>query len=66
MTLIFDYISILFLCLVSAISARVLVYRSEYIKGDPNINRFIRLVLLFVISIGALIFSPNFVRILLG
>lgn len=38
----------------------------EYIAGDPNITRFIYLVLSFVASMGALIFRPNFVRILLG
>ena len=44
----------------------MLLYSSEYIDGDPNISRFIYIVLSFVASIGALIFRPNFVRILLG
>lgn len=58
--------STLFLSFVALISSRVLIYRMEYIGGDPNIDRFIYLVLSFVASIGALIFSPNFVSILLG
>ena len=35
-------------------------------SGDKNINRFLYLVLGFVISMGFLIISPNLVRILLG
>ena len=35
-------------------------------SGDNNINRFIYLVLAFVMSIGFLIIRPNLVRILLG
>ena len=34
--------------------------------GDNNINRFIYLVLAFVLSIAFLIISPNLVSILLG
>lgn len=34
--------------------------------GDYNLNRFILLVLIFVLSIILLIISPNLVRILLG
>lgn len=35
-------------------------------RGDNNINRFLYLVLGFVISMGFLIIRPNLVRILLG
>lgn len=48
------------------ISSIVLYYRGEYISGDENINRFIYLVLGFVLSIGFLIISPNLISILLG
>lgn len=58
--------SIIFIGFVRFISAIVLFYRGDYIGGDPNINRFIYLVLGFVISIGLLIISPNIIRILLG
>ena len=40
--------------------------RDDYIHGDFNINRFIYLVLLFVMSIIFLIISPNIISILLG
>ena len=51
---------------VSFISSMVLFYSGGYIHGDFNINRFIYLVLAFVISITFLIIRPNIVRILLG
>jgi len=44
----------------------VIFYRKEYIRRDENINRFIILVLIFVLSIKLLIISPNLIRILLG
>jgi NADH-ubiquinone oxidoreductase chain 5 len=48
------------------ISSLVIFYSEEYIAGDLNINRFIILVLMFVLSIIFLIISPNLIRILLG
>ncbi|KAG7168794.1 NADH-ubiquinone oxidoreductase chain 5-like 10, partial [Homarus americanus] len=48
------------------ISSIVLFYRGDYIEGDKRFNRFIYLVLAFVLSIGALIVRPNIIRILLG
>jgi len=56
----------MFLGFVIFISSIVLYYRGEYMRGDENINRFIYLVLGFVLSIGFLIISPNLIRILLG
>ena len=65
-TLILDWISLIFIRFVSFISAIVLFYRGGYMAGDYNINRFIYLVLAFVASITFLIIRPNLVRILLG
>jgi NADH-ubiquinone oxidoreductase chain 5 len=48
------------------ISRLVIIYRRDYINADKFINRFIILVLIFVLSIILLIISPNLVRILLG
>ena len=64
--LILDWISFMFLRFVFFISSIVLFYRGDYILGDLNFNRFMYLVLCFVASIGALIVSPNLIRILLG
>ena len=51
---------------VRLIASIVLFYSGGYIAGDFNINRFIYLVLMFVISITFLIIRPNIISILLG
>lgn len=56
----------LFFSFVSFISSSVVFYRESYIKGEIYFNRFIFLVLLFVLRIFFLVFRLNFVRILLG
>lgn len=65
-TFLFDWMSLLFMSFVLLISSLVIFYRKEYISGDENINRFIMLVLMFVMSMMLLIISPNLIRILLG
>lgn len=65
-TFLFDWISLIFISFVLLISSLVIYYRKEYIIHDKNINRFIILVLIFVLSIIFLIISPNLIRILLG
>lgn len=65
-TLILDWISFIFLRFVIFISSIVLFYRGRYIREDKNVNRFIYLVLAFVLSMAFLIISPNIIRILLG
>nr|YP_009512575.1 NADH dehydrogenase subunit 5 [Hymenopenaeus neptunus]AXJ93142.1 NADH dehydrogenase subunit 5 [Hymenopenaeus neptunus] len=66
MTLILDWMSFMFLGFVMFISSMVLYYSGEYMAGDNNMNRFMYLVLAFVMSMGFLIISPNLVSILLG
>jgi NADH-ubiquinone oxidoreductase chain 5 len=56
----------MFISFVLLISSLVIYYRKEYISEDSNINRFIILVLIFVLSIILLIIRPNLIRILLG
>lgn len=65
-TLLFDWIRFFFISFVRVISCIVILYREEYISYDKDKNRFIFLVLLFVLSIIFLIISPNLIRILLG
>lgn len=65
-TILLDWISLLFIRFVLFISSIVIYYRKEYIDGDLNIERFIILVCLFVLSIMLLIIRPNLIRILLG
>nr|UPX88324.1 NADH dehydrogenase subunit 5 [Coenosia pumila] len=66
MTLLFDWMSLIFMSFVLMISSLVIYYSKEYMSGDYNINRFIMLVLMFVSSMMLLIISPNLISILLG
>nr|YP_010946590.1 NADH dehydrogenase subunit 5 [Margattea multipunctata]WGO57308.1 NADH dehydrogenase subunit 5 [Margattea multipunctata] len=66
MTFLFDYMSLMFMGFVLFISSLVIMYSGDYMKGDYNMNRFIFLILLFVLSMMLLIISPNMISILLG
>nr|YP_009995526.1 NADH dehydrogenase subunit 5 [Ferdinandea cuprea]QNQ07367.1 NADH dehydrogenase subunit 5 [Ferdinandea cuprea] len=66
MTFLFDWMSLMFMSFVLLISSMVIYYSMEYMSGDVNMNRFIMLVLLFVMSMMLLIISPNLISILLG
>nr|YP_009114938.1 NADH dehydrogenase subunit 5 [Acroneuria hainana]AIX03643.1 NADH dehydrogenase subunit 5 [Acroneuria hainana] len=66
MTFLFDWMSLIFMGFVLFISSLVIFYSEEYMGGDMNINRFISLVLMFVLSMMFLIISPNLISILLG
>nr|YP_010596272.1 NADH dehydrogenase subunit 5 [Taxigramma karakulensis]WAJ60517.1 NADH dehydrogenase subunit 5 [Taxigramma karakulensis] len=66
MTFLFDWMSFSFLSFVFLISSLVIYYSSEYMSMDYKINRFIMMVLLFVMSMMLLIISPNLISILLG
>nr|QNE85758.1 NADH dehydrogenase subunit 5 [Helina impuncta] len=66
MTLLFDWMSLIFMSFVLMISSLVIFYSKEYMEMDYKINRFIMLVLMFVFSMMLLIISPNLISILLG
>nr|AFP16889.1 NADH dehydrogenase subunit 5 [Zeugophora sp. BMNH 840207] len=66
MILLLDWMSLLFMSFVLFISSMVIFYSKEYMLGDQNLNRFIMLVILFVLSMMLLIISPNLISILLG
>lgn len=61
-----DWIRTLFFFSVMLISGAVILYRTTYISVRSEYNKFILLVILFVISIGLLIFSLNLFRLILG
>nr|AOY39351.1 NADH dehydrogenase subunit 5 [Nosodendron sp. BMNH 840466] len=61
-----DWMSLLFMSFVMFISSMVIFYSKEYMMGDFNINRFIMLVFMFIVSMVMLIISPNLISILLG
>nr|QOW08077.1 NADH dehydrogenase subunit 5 [Attagenus augustatus augustatus] len=66
MSILLDWMSLLFMSFVLFISSMVIYYSEEYMSGDLNMNRFIFLVAMFVLSMILLIISPNLISILLG
>nr|YP_002735038.1 NADH dehydrogenase subunit 5 [Malcus inconspicuus]ABZ02054.1 NADH dehydrogenase subunit 5 [Malcus inconspicuus] len=66
MTLLFDWMSLLFVSGVMLISSLVVFYSSSYMFFDNYSVRFLFLVLLFVMSMCLMILSPNLISILLG
>nr|YP_010272322.1 NADH dehydrogenase subunit 5 [Meloe mediterraneus]UKE80243.1 NADH dehydrogenase subunit 5 [Meloe mediterraneus] len=66
MTVLIDWMSMLFMSFVLFISSMVIFYSDEYMHGDLTLNRFILLVVMFVLSMVLLIISPNLISILLG
>nr|YP_011017118.1 NADH dehydrogenase subunit 5 [Locastra muscosalis]WQB62476.1 NADH dehydrogenase subunit 5 [Locastra muscosalis] len=66
MSILLDWMSLLFMMFVLLISSVVIYYSKSYMSSELNLNRFIILVLLFVFSMLLLIISPNIISILLG
>nr|AMJ17384.1 NADH dehydrogenase subunit 5 [Rondotia menciana] len=66
MSILLDWMSLLFMMFVSLISSVVIYYSKSYMNSELNLNRFIILVLMFVFSMILLIVSPNLISILLG
>nr|YP_010564351.1 NADH dehydrogenase subunit 5 [Scopula lactea]UYX62374.1 NADH dehydrogenase subunit 5 [Scopula lactea] len=66
MSILLDWMSLLFLMFVSLISSVVIYYSKSYMSSELNLIRFIMLVLMFVFSMILLIISPNIISILLG
>nr|YP_010809158.1 NADH dehydrogenase subunit 5 [Anaka burmensis]UNZ99517.1 NADH dehydrogenase subunit 5 [Anaka burmensis] len=65
--LIFDWISLMFISTVTLISSMVIFYSINYMGiYNYSSNRFLFLVILFVLSMILMIMSPNLVSILLG
>nr|WIM00455.1 NADH dehydrogenase subunit 5 [Graphium agetes] len=66
MSILLDWMSLLFMSFVLMISSSVIYYSKSYMSSEMNLNRFIILVLMFVFSMILLIISPNMISILLG
>nr|YP_011004221.1 NADH dehydrogenase subunit 5 [Elthusa poutassouiensis]WPS93556.1 NADH dehydrogenase subunit 5 [Elthusa poutassouiensis] len=64
--IIIDTMSLIFFSLVLLISSAVIHYSSTYMSSDPFNKRFTILVLLFILSMMFLIFTPNLIAIMLG
>nr|WQA11517.1 NADH dehydrogenase subunit 5 [Melanodrymia sp. A LZ-2023] len=63
---IFDPVGVSFSFIVCFISACVMMFSSSYMEHEQFLNRFIWLVMMFVLSMNALIFIPSLVSLLLG
>nr|ASY98334.1 NADH dehydrogenase subunit 5 [Deroplatys lobata] len=66
MVLLLDWMSLLFMSFVMLISSLVILYSEDYMSEDKSLNRFIFLILMFVLSMMLVIVSPNLISILLG
>nr|YP_010890205.1 NADH dehydrogenase subunit 5 [Celaenorrhinus consanguineus]WJJ70295.1 NADH dehydrogenase subunit 5 [Celaenorrhinus consanguineus] len=66
LSILLDWMSLLFMMFVSLISSSVIYYSKSYMSLEVNLERFIILVLLFILSMILLIISPNIISILLG
>nr|UQS75783.1 NADH dehydrogenase subunit 5 [Systropus sp. 2 YXA-2022a] len=66
MTMLLDWMSLLFMSFIFLISSMVVFYSYEYMSEEKYLDRFIFLVLLFVFSMILLVISPNMISILLG
>nr|QXJ80263.1 NADH dehydrogenase subunit 5 [Rhodoprasina callantha] len=66
MSILLDWMSLLFMMFVLMISSVVIYYSKSYMSSELNLFRFIILVMLFVFSMILLIISPNIISILLG
>nr|YP_010736680.1 NADH dehydrogenase subunit 5 [Urochelellus acutihumeralis]WEM32422.1 NADH dehydrogenase subunit 5 [Urochelellus acutihumeralis] len=66
MTFLIDWMSMIFISCVFLISSMVLLYSIDYMAEDKFNYRFLILILMFIISMLLMIFSPNMISILLG
>nr|AIZ02936.1 NADH dehydrogenase subunit 5 [Tirumala limniace] len=66
LTISLDSMSLLFMKFVLLISSSVIYNSKSYMSSEMNLNRFIILVIMFVLSMIFLIISPNIISILLG
>nr|YP_009058598.1 NADH dehydrogenase subunit 5 [Euploea midamus]AIM46766.1 NADH dehydrogenase subunit 5 [Euploea midamus] len=66
MSILLDWMSLLFMMFVLLISSSVIYYSKSYMSSEINLNRFIILVILFILSMILLIISPNIISIFLG
>lgn len=64
--LIIDKSGILFSSTVLFISANVLLFSNSYIVEEKERNRFLLIILLFILSINVLIFIPNIIILIIG
>nr|YP_009515497.1 NADH dehydrogenase subunit 5 [Parhyale hawaiensis]AAT69313.1 NADH dehydrogenase subunit 5 [Parhyale hawaiensis]AYB71608.1 NADH dehydrogenase subunit 5 [Parhyale hawaiensis] len=65
-SVIFDWMSLLFLGTVFLIAGSICKFSDYYMSGDKDFVRFMMILMMFVLSMVFLIISPNMMSILLG
>jgi NADH-ubiquinone oxidoreductase chain 5 len=65
-TFIFDLYSILFFFTLMLVCSIIFLFSQFYIDAEKNVKRFVMLLVLFVVSIVFLIFSPRLLFLLVG
>ena len=65
-SIILDKFALFFSSTVLFISANVLLFSNSYMRDEKENNRFLIIILLFILSINLLIFIPNLIFLLLG
>nr|ADA62258.1 NADH dehydrogenase subunit 5 [Mengenilla australiensis] len=66
LVILLDWISLLFMSYVLFISSWVMYYSNGYMSNDKFKNRFLLMLMLFVLSMIMLIISPNIISLLFG
>nr|YP_009648086.1 NADH dehydrogenase subunit 5 [Parantica aglea]QBZ78051.1 NADH dehydrogenase subunit 5 [Parantica aglea] len=66
MSILLDWMSLFFMMFVLMISSSVIYYSKSYMSSEINLNRFIILVIMFVMSMVLSITSPTMISIFLG
>nr|AHX97793.1 NADH dehydrogenase subunit 5 [Elasmosoma sp. QL-2014] len=61
-----DWMTLIFISTVMLISSMVLIYSMEYMKNHYKFNHFMKLIIIFFLSMMMMIISPNMLSILLG
>ena len=65
-SIIFDLYGIIFISTILFISFNVLIFSNQYIINDLFLNRFTKLVCLFILRINILILFPHFIILIIG
>nr|YP_010003282.1 NADH dehydrogenase subunit 5 [Meteorus pulchricornis]ACY09467.1 NADH dehydrogenase subunit 5 [Meteorus pulchricornis]QHS69746.1 NADH dehydrogenase subunit 5 [Meteorus pulchricornis]WCB99549.1 NADH dehydrogenase subunit 5 [Meteorus pulchricornis] len=61
-----DWMSLIFISVVFMISSMVLIYSMEYMYNHIYIERFMKLIMIFFLSMMLMIISPNMLSMLFG
>nr|ADD13971.1 NADH dehydrogenase subunit 5 [Calanus sinicus] len=66
LVIIIDFMSLYFVSLVSLVAGSVMIFSTSYMSAERFFGRFLWLVLSFILSMYALILSPNLISLMLG